>query len=112
MFNRLGLDELRTNNYTPSEAIFSGLYAYHVSTNTWTKLRDDCSGNSTGPQDIKSRIGHSMLFHSVSFFLHINVCKSLVDLVLFFLFYCSDECSSCEYKSSNLQLCSSVEVEG
>ena len=65
---RLGLDDLRTNNYTPSEAIFSGLYAYHVATNTWTKLRDDCSGNSTGPQDIKSRIGHSMLFHSVSFY--------------------------------------------
>ncbi|XP_069162994.1 muskelin-like [Procambarus clarkii] len=63
---RLGLDELRSSNYTPSEAIFSGLYAYHVATNTWTKLRDDCSGNSSGPQDIKSRIGHSMLFHSGS----------------------------------------------
>ncbi|KAG7169261.1 Muskelin-like [Homarus americanus] len=62
----LGLDELRSSPYTPSEAIFSGLYAYHVSTNTWTKLREDCSGNSSGPQDIKSRIGHSMLFHSGS----------------------------------------------
>lgn len=63
----LGLDERRNNTYTPSEAIFSGLYSYHVATNTWTKLRDDdCAGNGTGPQDIKSRIGHSMLFHSVS----------------------------------------------
>nr|XP_053629064.1 muskelin-like isoform X1 [Cherax quadricarinatus]XP_053629065.1 muskelin-like isoform X1 [Cherax quadricarinatus] len=60
----LGLDEQRSSNYTPSEAIFSGLYAYHVATNTWTKLREDCSDNSSGPQDIKSRIGHSMLFHS------------------------------------------------
>ncbi|XP_037789855.1 muskelin-like isoform X1 [Penaeus monodon] len=61
----LGLDERRNNTYTPSEAIFSGLYSYHVATNTWTKLRDDdCAGNGTGPQDIKSRIGHSMLFHS------------------------------------------------
>ena len=41
------------------ELFFSGLYSYHVPTNTWTKLRDDC------PQ-LRSRIGHSMLFHAVS----------------------------------------------
>lgn len=63
----LGADEIRnTNNYTPSEAIFSGLYSYHVSNNTWIRLRDDVTSNPIGPQDIKSRIGHSMLFHTGS----------------------------------------------
>ena len=35
---------------------------YHIPTNTWCKVRDDC------PQ-LRSRIGHSMLFHPVSTFL-------------------------------------------
>ncbi|KAL3852859.1 hypothetical protein ACJMK2_016468 [Sinanodonta woodiana] len=39
-----------------SEPTFSGLYAYHVPTNTWQKLMDDCA-------ELRSRIGHSMLFH-------------------------------------------------
>ena len=57
------------NNYTPNDPIFSGLFSYHVSTNTWTKLRDDCTSvSSPKPNEIKSRIGHSMLFHSVSIF--------------------------------------------
>ncbi|CAE1255868.1 MKLN1 [Acanthosepion pharaonis] len=38
------------------EPTFSGLYSYHVPTNTWRKLRDDCN-------EVRSRIGHSMLFH-------------------------------------------------
>ncbi|KAK7061161.1 Muskelin 1, intracellular mediator containing kelch motif [Halocaridina rubra] len=62
----LGVDDLRNSTYTPSEAIFSGLYSYHVSNNTWIRLREDCTGSLVGPQDIKSRIGHSMLFHSGS----------------------------------------------
>ena len=37
---------------------FSGLYSFHVPSNTWTKLMDDCS-------QLRSRIGHSMLFHPV-----------------------------------------------
>ncbi|KAK2151233.1 hypothetical protein LSH36_371g00004 [Paralvinella palmiformis] len=40
-----------------TESLFSGLYHFHVPTNTWCKLRDDCP-------ELKSRIGHSMLFHS------------------------------------------------
>ncbi|XP_070558105.1 muskelin-like [Ptychodera flava] len=45
------------------EATFSGLFSYHIPTNTWKQLRGDTpNGNST--QDVKSRIGHSMLFHS------------------------------------------------
>ncbi|KAK3101684.1 hypothetical protein FSP39_005447 [Pinctada imbricata] len=39
-----------------SEPEFSGLFAYHVPTNTWNKVMDDCS-------QFRSRIGHSMLFH-------------------------------------------------
>ena len=41
------------------EAVFSGLFSYHIPTNTWTRLRADGS-------ELKSRIGHSMLFHPVS----------------------------------------------
>lgn len=43
---------------------FSGLYRYHISTNSWQLLRED-SGNA-GPQDVRSRIGHSMLLDTVS----------------------------------------------
>ncbi|KAK7873640.1 hypothetical protein R5R35_009328 [Gryllus longicercus] len=47
-----------------SDPIFSGLYSYHVPTNTWTKLCDDCSRpSSPGVPTIRSRVGHSMLFH-------------------------------------------------
>ena len=50
-----------------SEPIFSGLFSYHVPTNTWTKLCDDCSRpGSPGVPTIRSRVGHSMLFHPVS----------------------------------------------
>ncbi len=37
---------------------FSGLYSYHVPTNTWKLLREDST-------ELRSRIGHSMLFHPV-----------------------------------------------
>ncbi|XP_033744964.1 muskelin-like isoform X1 [Pecten maximus] len=39
-----------------SEPEFSGLYAYHVPTNTWKQVMTDCA-------ELRSRIGHSMLFH-------------------------------------------------
>lgn len=42
------------------EPVYSGLYSYHVPTNTWKLLWDD---SSLGGPRIKSRIGHSMLFH-------------------------------------------------
>ena len=38
--------------------ILSGLYSYHISTNTWTKLRD----NQLEPQP---KLGQSMIFHPV-----------------------------------------------
>ncbi|GFO15470.1 muskelin [Plakobranchus ocellatus] len=43
------------NDRTP-EMIFSGLYSFHIPSNTWTLLMDDCP-------TLRSRIGHSMLFH-------------------------------------------------
>ncbi|XP_063226200.1 muskelin isoform X2 [Bacillus rossius redtenbacheri] len=47
-----------------SEPVFSGLFSYHVPTNTWSKLCDDISWpSSPGFPTIRSRVGHSMLFH-------------------------------------------------
>lgn len=51
------------------ETAFSGLFTYHVPTNTWHKLRDDSTGS--GPQEVRARIGHSMLFHEKSRLLYI-----------------------------------------
>lgn len=47
-----------------SEPQFSGLYAYHCQAGTWTLLREDSC--NAGPEDVQSRIGHCMLFHTVS----------------------------------------------
>lgn len=49
----------------PLERQFSGLYAYDVPTNCWTLLRQDCSDVHPGAKDVRSRIGHSMLFYPV-----------------------------------------------
>ncbi|RWS09436.1 muskelin-like protein [Dinothrombium tinctorium] len=56
-------DERHTS--CPDQPNFSGLFSYHVPTNMWHKLCDDISSTSSpqGNQGIKSRIGHSMLFH-------------------------------------------------
>ncbi|XP_039250977.2 muskelin-like [Styela clava] len=48
---------------------FSGLYRYHIPSSTWHLLRED-SGNA-GPQDIRSRIGHSMLLDTETHCLYI-----------------------------------------
>ncbi|KAI4496372.1 hypothetical protein M0804_000182 [Polistes exclamans] len=48
-----------------TEQIFSGLYSYHVPTGTWNRLACDIARQ--GPSEIptiRSRAGHSMLFHS------------------------------------------------
>ena len=47
-----------------SEPQFSGLYAYHCQAGTWNLLREDSC--NAGPEDVQSRIGHCMLFHTVS----------------------------------------------
>lgn len=49
-----------------SEPQFSGLYAYHCQAGTWSLLREDSC--NAGPEDVQSRIGHCMLFHTVSLF--------------------------------------------
>jgi len=61
-----------TGGSTGSPKYYSGLYEYHVPTNTWKKLRED-SGLQLGPSStqpdpgnqrtLKSRSSHSMLFH-------------------------------------------------
>ncbi|RXM28953.1 Muskelin [Acipenser ruthenus] len=53
------VDDTRTN-----EPQFSGLYAYHCQSNTWKLLREDSC--NAGPEDVQSRIGHCMLFHTRS----------------------------------------------
>ncbi|KAI3366507.1 hypothetical protein L3Q82_000638 [Scortum barcoo] len=45
-----------------SEPQFSGLYAYHCQAGTWSLLREDSC--NAGPEDVQSRIGHCMLFHT------------------------------------------------
>ena len=47
--------------------VYSGLYAYEINTNRWKLLRSDVHGNTAllegpGGVNLKSRIGHSMLF--------------------------------------------------
>lgn len=56
----VGVDEMK----------FSGLYSYHVATNTWTQLYDDIATGilRSGVRTLKCRTGHSMLFHPVSLF--------------------------------------------
>lgn len=48
---------------------YSGLFAYHIATNTWTQILVDCGHPSAASPDvasIKSRVTHSMLFHHVN----------------------------------------------
>ncbi|XP_072327210.1 muskelin isoform X3 [Scyliorhinus torazame] len=51
------VDDTRAN-----EPQFSGLFAYHCLSNTWKLLREDSC--NAGPEDVQSRIGHCMLFHT------------------------------------------------
>lgn len=47
---------------------YSGLYSYHINTNTWTQILVDCNHPSASNPDvhsIKSRSTHSMLLHNV-----------------------------------------------
>lgn len=52
------------------EVKFSGMFSYHVATNTWTKLYDDIATSVLRPEmrTLKCRTGHSMLFHPVSYY--------------------------------------------
>lgn len=50
---------------------FSGLFSYHIPTNTWTQILVDCAHpTASNPEvmSIKSRVTHCMVFHHVSSF--------------------------------------------
>ncbi|XP_053966512.1 muskelin isoform X1 [Anastrepha ludens] len=55
------------SNSTTTEAEYSGLFSYHIATNTWTQILVDCHHPSAAQADvlsIKSRITHCMVFHT------------------------------------------------
>lgn len=65
-----------------NETQYSGLYSYHIPTNTWTQLLVDCAHVSASNPDvlsIKSRVTHSMLFHHVSYMCIYFIEKISVD---------------------------------
>ncbi|KAA0196746.1 hypothetical protein HAZT_HAZT003876 [Hyalella azteca] len=51
--------------FSPAELQFSGLYRYDVATNTWTCLREDDPAPARS-SSLRSRVGHSMLFHPIT----------------------------------------------
>ena len=57
------------NASTSSEPEYSGLFSYHIATNTWNQILVDCHHPSASQPEvlsIKSRITHCMVFHNVS----------------------------------------------
>lgn len=60
----------KTNEVMTNDSVnFSGLYSYHIPTNTWTHILVDCAHpTASNPEvmSIRSRVTHSMLFHHVS----------------------------------------------
>ncbi|KAK6176578.1 hypothetical protein SNE40_014836 [Patella caerulea] len=62
------------------EPVFSGLYYYHIPTSTWTQLMEDC-------KELRSRIGHSMLFHPVRRVLYIFAGQRSREFLNDFLIY-------------------------
>lgn len=53
----------RTISPDPSQIVYSGLYKWHIASNKWTLIRSDINTADSTVQ-LKSRIGHSMLFNS------------------------------------------------
>lgn len=54
---------------TSDPVSFSGLFSYHIPTNTWTQILVDCAHETASNPEImsiRSRVTHSMLFHHVS----------------------------------------------
>ncbi|XP_037927046.1 muskelin [Hermetia illucens] len=57
----------RSINQTSTETEYSGLFSYHIATNTWTQIFVDCGHPSASNPDvlsIKSRVTHCMVFHT------------------------------------------------
>uniref|UniRef100_A0A8D8HNA7 Muskelin n=2 Tax=Culex pipiens TaxID=7175 RepID=A0A8D8HNA7_CULPI len=58
--------EPKNEEETTGDYKYSGLFSYHISTNTWNHILVDCGHQSAASphvQSIKSRVTHSMLFH-------------------------------------------------
>jgi hypothetical protein len=59
------------NSAGSNDTIFSGLYAFHIPTSTWSMLCDDSAvpvslaASGVMSPVVRSRVGHSMLFHPV-----------------------------------------------
>nr|XP_040229116.2 muskelin isoform X1 [Anopheles coluzzii] len=56
----------RNEEETTGQYRYSGLFSYHISTNTWAHILVDCehpTASSPYVQSIRSRVTHSMLFH-------------------------------------------------
>lgn len=72
---------------------FSGLFSYHIPTNTWTQILVDCAHpTASNPEvlSIKSRVTHCMLFHHVSFIITGFSDSNEVESITFFGYICSD----------------------
>jgi len=70
------------------EPHFSGLFSYHVPTNHWKIIRDDSCSRLSG--EMKSRIGHSMLFHTEQRLLYIFAGQRRKEFLSDFLTYSLD----------------------
>ncbi|KAJ3193739.1 Muskelin 1, intracellular mediator containing kelch motif [Entophlyctis luteolus] len=73
---------------TPDTAtfVFSGLYRYRIRTNEWTLLRSD-TVQPTSAIQLKSRIGHSMLFNPITRELYIFAGQRNKDYLSDFYIY-------------------------
>lgn len=78
----------RNIDVLPNDPVsFSGLFSYHIPTNTWTQiLVDQAHPTASNPEvmSIKSRVTHCMLFHHVSL-IGINQCEIFLFHICFFL---------------------------
>lgn len=57
----------RNNEELSNNPQYSGLFSYHIATNTWQQILVDCAHPTASQPDvasIKSRVTHSMLFHT------------------------------------------------
>ncbi|XP_062544151.1 muskelin isoform X2 [Armigeres subalbatus] len=80
----------RNEEETTGDYKYSGLFSYHISTNTWNHILVDC-GHPTAAspyvQSIKSRVTHSMLFHHKHRKLYIFGGQRGKDYIADFLIY-------------------------
>ena len=69
-----------------AENTYSGLYSYNMATDVWRLIRSDAS-QVDGAVHLKSRIGHSMLFHPIFKQLYIFAGQRLKDYLSDFYVY-------------------------